>query len=310
MKTKTRIGLLVIIGLTLTTRAASFNPIWLPGAWPDTTWWTNTPPWTFGYNSNFWQAVNQNFLRASNSFNAVPTTNGFVGSGITNGLLGSGTAASTYQTLALAATTNGFVGSGVTNGLLGSGTAASTYQTLALAATTNGFVGSGVTNGLLGSGTAASTYQTLALAATTNGFVGAGVTNGYPWTNVPVASATFAATAASATYVTTGLLTNLTYGSNALYYTNSYPIPANLTVPEGSFKTNAAFSFTSFVGLSTSNIYNHSICHVYGAGSALALTFPANTHVVGTAYVTNQTDVYFFYDPKNVRTNALCVPFY
>jgi hypothetical protein len=40
----------------------------------------------------------------------------------------------------------------------------------------------------------------------------------------------------------------------------------------------------------------------------LVITLPANTHPLGTLYVTNQTDVLFFYDPKQNTTNALCLP--
>ena len=85
---------MAVIGLALGARAASFTPVWLPGNWPTNTWWTNTPPATYGYNSNFWQAVNENFLRTSNAFNsmsaAIPSTNGFVGASVTNGLYGPG----------------------------------------------------------------------------------------------------------------------------------------------------------------------------------------------------------------------------
>ena len=97
--------------------------------------------------------------------------------------------------------------------------------------------------------------------------------------------------------------------SQAVVYhpTNTSVIPVNMAADEGTFQTNAAFSFQGFVNLSSTN-YQHVLCHVIGAGSALAITFPANCNVLGTPYVTNYTDVLFNYSPVAPSTNALCLP--
>lgn len=109
--------------------------------------------------------------------------------------------------------------------------------------------------------------------------------------------------------------TSLALTITNLHFLTNLLATAPLTIPianqvQMNFKTNAAFTFAGFSGLSTTNNYNDVMIHVVGAGSALAMTFPANTHVVGTAYVTNQTDVLIHYDLSIPTTNALCVPLF
>ena len=64
MRTKI-IAALTMVSLSCVAQAP-FTNIFLPGTWPSETWWTNSPPPTAIPASNAWQAVNENFGRASN----------------------------------------------------------------------------------------------------------------------------------------------------------------------------------------------------------------------------------------------------
>ncbi|MEN6533323.1 MAG: hypothetical protein ABFD89_06645 [Bryobacteraceae bacterium] len=57
--------------LALTSSAATFTNIFLPGNWPATLWWTNVPPVTSIVASNAYLAINENFNRVSNTFTAL-----------------------------------------------------------------------------------------------------------------------------------------------------------------------------------------------------------------------------------------------
>ena len=57
--------------LALTSSAATFTNIFLPGNWPAATWWTNVPPPTSIVASNAYLAINENFNRVSNTFTAL-----------------------------------------------------------------------------------------------------------------------------------------------------------------------------------------------------------------------------------------------
>jgi hypothetical protein len=198
----------------------------------------------------------------------------------------SGTAATITGTYAGAVAGSQVTGATtVTNGL-----APTSYVQTA----TNGFVTATVTNGL-----APTSYVQTA----TNGFVGAGVTNG-------LAPTTYVTTATNDLYST--LNTKYNNSTNIYAYTNvitTAPLEINMTLGESNFKTNAAFTFNGFTGLSTSNTFQHYLVHVIADGTARAITFPANCKVIGTAYVTNQTDIWFNYDLSlTIKTNAQCVP--
>jgi len=65
MKTK-QITLCALL-FSMVAGAQTFTNIYLPGSWPATTWWTNSPALTNVASSNAWFAVNENFRRASNA---------------------------------------------------------------------------------------------------------------------------------------------------------------------------------------------------------------------------------------------------
>ena len=72
--------------LALTSSAATFTNIFLPGNWPAATWWTNVPPPTSIVASNAYLAINENFNRVSNTFTALQ---GGLADAQTNGVLNS-----------------------------------------------------------------------------------------------------------------------------------------------------------------------------------------------------------------------------
>lgn len=140
-------------------------------------------------------------------------------------------------------------------------------------------------------------------------------------------NATFTGTvSASAISATTGnagtlVVTNPPYldlrfstnlNANTTFYpSNSTSLSLNMLLKETDFQTNAAFAFTGFANLSATN-YQHKVVHVFytgfGQSSGVAITWPANTHVQGTSYLTNQTDIAVDYNPLIPITNVLCLP--
>jgi len=64
---------MALLGTVLSAQSQTFTNIYLPGSWPSNTWWTNSPLPTSIVTSQAWQAVNENFKRASNALAVART---------------------------------------------------------------------------------------------------------------------------------------------------------------------------------------------------------------------------------------------
>lgn len=99
--------------------------------------------------------------------------------------------------------------------------------------------------------------------------------------------------------------------SNFTTSTNQNQITPDFTVAEQLITTNAAFTFLAPVGVDVGKVEAQwTLVHVTNTtAAAVAITSPANCHTVGTAFVTNLTDVWFnCYAQK--FTNAFYVPIF
>ena len=104
-------------------------------------------------------------------------------------------------------------------------------------------------------------------------------------------------------------VTNFHAITNRLWSVGTSAYTIDMRTPETDYNTNGVIVVSGYVGLTTSNQYQHCLIHFsQGSGSATAITFPANTHIVGTANLTNRTDVWMNYDLAIPETNAMCVP--
>lgn len=73
---KTKLAILFSVLCMAAFGQAPFTNIWLPGTWPASEWWTNAIEPTEIASSNAWQAVNENFRRASNSIALLSSETG------------------------------------------------------------------------------------------------------------------------------------------------------------------------------------------------------------------------------------------
>jgi len=107
---------------------------------------------------------------------------------------------------------------------------------------------------------------------------------------------------------------NGTSGTNAnvVSLTNNQFKTVDMTIKEGDFRTNAAFSFLGIINKSTSNYQSVVITVTNSSGAAVSITAPTGTHTNGTLpyNVTNVSKVLIEYHPVFNYTNMLVYPLF